>query len=76
MKIEIQKAEAFEIDRTKQYLVTFEARDDVSLDDAQRIKASILDVFTNLGVKCDAVITIGGRIVLTEMEDGNVSDKA
>jgi len=69
MKIEISKAKAFEIDPTKNYLVSFESEVAMSREEAVKIKEKLIEVFTEIGAKVHVAILVKGKIVITEVRD-------
>lgn len=69
MKIEVQKAEAFELDMSKRYLITFESADELSAEDAQEIQKSILNTFSDLGVRVAAIMLNGSKLTLSEFKE-------
>lgn len=68
MNIEVEKAKAFEIDPSKEYLVTFESEVPIPMEEAERIKNSLVKLFSKAGARAQAVITVKGSIKIAEIK--------
>lgn len=69
MKIEVQKAEAFELDVSKRYLVTFESDGELSQEDTEQIQKQIIATFADLGVRVAAIMLNGSKLTLSEFKE-------
>lgn len=62
-KIIIEKAQAFEIDPAKHYIVTFESTKPLTQEHVEIISKGIKQPFDNAGAKCDFMIMAEGKSV-------------
>lgn len=67
MKIEVQKAEAFVIEKGKHYLVTFESSRPPEDMDVTNIKNQMELLFSKFGAKVVVAVTFEGRINISEL---------
>lgn len=69
MKIEVQKAKAFEIDPTKNYAVFYESEVSIPMADAVKIKEKMVKMFEGLGVKnVKGAVVVKGKVIVQEVK--------
>lgn len=66
--VEIQKAKAFVIEPGKHYIVAFESDEDLSVENWEHAKKSIEKIFGEAGANVKAVLTVRGRLNITEVK--------
>ena len=69
MKIEIEKAEVFEIDSSKPHFVLFETEQELTKETVRSIRESLVKSFNKLGVD-NVVVTVAmkGKLTISEVE--------
>lgn len=69
MKIQIEKAKAFEIDITKPHFITFESEEPMPMAKAVGIKKALRKSFENLGVEnVEVVVSVKGKVLVSEIK--------